>query len=602
MLEQLVAYAEHRGLQARPGFSPKEIRWAIRCHSRRGYLGVVELGDTGDKRNKGRRFACCPDLTQPEMIAGWVTRSHFLADTAAVVAGLGVAEDDTKARDKHAFFVELLRLAGNGLPHLARLAEILEDPATLERIRRDLEERRAKTSDKVTLELDGRFLLEDSDWHSWWEEFRAGLPTKGKRGGGRGKKAGPQRMVCLVTGQVVEPELTHPKVKGLEKVGGRGSGSALISFDKESFQSYGLKKSANAATSEWIAKAYVEALNDLLRRGVHLSGTVVAYWYQEPVAEEDDLLDLVLHGGGGSGAAGGQQRELDALRQARALLQAVRSGRRPELLQNRYYALTLSGAAGRVMVRDWMEGGFEELARNVVAWFEDLEIIAPDGLGSAPPPKLPALLAALFKPGESFGDRRLTHLEVALWRSAVTGRELPREVLAQAVHRARNEVVAGQAPYPVRMGLIKACLRRREQGGMKVSPNLYPEHPEPAYHCGRLLAVLSRLQNAALKNVKAGVVQRYYGAASTTPARVLGRLIGLSNHHLAKMAGEGSPGLARWFEKQIAEIMGRLKDTIPRTLTLEEQGLFALGYYQQLAHKSNDETQEDPDAPAGEQA
>jgi CRISPR-associated protein Csd1 len=254
------------------------------------------------------------------------------------------------------------------------------------------------------------------------------------------------------------------------------------------------------------------------------------------------------------------------------------------------------------MVRDWMEGSFEELARNVVEWFEHLEIVALDGLGPAPRPKLAALLAALFKPGESFGDRRLAHLEVALWRAAVAGASLPREILAQAVDRARMDVVDGQAPHPVRMALIKACLLRKEQGGMKVSPNLYPEHPEPAYHCGRLLAVLSSLQYAALGEVGAGVVQRYYGAASTTPARVLGRLIGLSNHHLGKVAGEGRPRLARWFENQIAEIMGSLKDTIPRTLTLDQQGLFALGYYQQLAHMRSKKTQEDPDAPAGEQA
>jgi CRISPR-associated protein Csd1 len=42
-------------------------------------------------------------------------------------------------------------------------------------------------------------------------------------------------------------------------------------------------------------------------------------------------------------------------------------------------------------------------------------------------------------------------------------------------------------------------------------------------------------------------------------------------------------GLVYWYEDLIAEIMGRIKDTVPRTLTLEEQSLFALGYYQQLA-------------------
>lgn len=108
---------------------------------------------------------------------------------------------------------------------------------------------------------------------------------------------------------------------------------------------------------------------------------------------------------------------------------------------------------------------------------------------------------------------------------------------------------------------------------------LNPEHPAPAYHCGRLLAVFASLQRAALGDVGAGVVQRYYAAASQTPGLVLGRLAANSRNHLGKLDGK----LAWWFESQLAEIMGRLGDGAPRILDLEGQGLFALGYYQQLA-------------------
>ena len=109
---------------------------------------------------------------------------------------------------------------------------------------------------------------------------------------------------------------------------------------------------------------------------------------------------------------------------------------------------------------------------------------------------------------------------------------------------------------------------------------LNEDHPSAAYHCGRLMSVLARLQQAALGDVGAGVVQRYYGAASTTPALVLGRLTRLSKHHLSKL----EPALAFWYEGKLAGIWGRLKDDIPPTLTLEGQSLFALGYYQQMAH------------------
>lgn len=112
-----------------------------------------------------------------------------------------------------------------------------------------------------------------------------------------------------------------------------------------------------------------------------------------------------------------------------------------------------------------------------------------------------------------------------------------------------------------------------------LKPVLNKSHPEPAYQCGRLMAVLAMLQRRALGDISAGFVQRYYAAASSTPALILGRLTRISQFHLNKL----DTGLARYYETMIAEIWGRIRDTVPRTLTLEAQTIFALGYYQQIA-------------------
>lgn len=109
---------------------------------------------------------------------------------------------------------------------------------------------------------------------------------------------------------------------------------------------------------------------------------------------------------------------------------------------------------------------------------------------------------------------------------------------------------------------------------------LNADHPEAAYQCGRLLAVLSKVQLAGSPQVGVGIAQRYYSSASATPALILGKLTSLSQHHLGKLE---SKGRAKWFENQIAEIWCKVKDIIPATLTLEQQSLFALGYYQQMA-------------------
>jgi CRISPR-associated protein Csd1 len=165
-----------------------------------------------------------------------------------------------------------------------------------------------------------------------------------------------------------------------------------------------------------------------------------------------------------------------------------------------------------------------------------------------------------------------------LWRTALAGLPIPQPFIAQALARFRADLIDDKPFNHARMGLIKAYFIRKG-GDHHMSAYLNKEHPESAYHCGRLLAMLASLQRAALGDVGAGVVQRYYVAASQTPGLTLGRLFGNAKNHLNKLDG----GLAFWYEDQIAEIMSRIQDRIPSTLNLDQQSLFALGYYQQIA-------------------
>ena len=123
--------------------------------------------------------------------------------------------------------------------------------------------------------------------------------------------------------------------------------------------------------------------------------------------------------------------------------------------------------------------------------------------------------------------------------------------------------------------------------------NLNREHPSVAYQCGRMLAVIEGIQRAGMGGQAPGasVIDRYYGAASTTPSSVLGVLIRESQSHLAKLRRERT-GLGRYFEQQLEEISGRIEE-IPATLSLREQAEFALGYYQQRAYRKTSDD-EDP--------
>ena len=118
-----------------------------------------------------------------------------------------------------------------------------------------------------------------------------------------------------------------------------------------------------------------------------------------------------------------------------------------------------------------------------------------------------------------------------------------------------------------------------------MTEQLNSESRDPAYLCGRLFAVFDELQRAALPNLNAGVVERYYASASVTPALVMGRLFRNAQFHSAKAIGEGGwqKGKAINAQKDFEFIATALGNTFPQTLDLESQGRFALGYYHQKA-------------------
>jgi CRISPR-associated protein Csd1 len=561
MLQHLVDYARNHELVVEPGFAPKDVKWAITCDRNGKFTGLLPLGET----KKGQSFPCCPNLSQSELIAGASARCHFLIETIDVVLGLG--EEDKKRREKHDFFLFLLKEASQAVPELIAAVRLLENSENLKTIQKLLDDQGAKLTEKTTIFI-GDFNPLDSDrWHGWWRTFRSEL--SGSSEGNTEAAPGKHRMVCLMSGESVTPCLSHPIISGLGSVGGLPTGDRLSAFDKQSFQSYELEQGANACMSEEMANRYVRAFGDLIRKHSQKhSQTLVLYWYKHSVAGVDDPLAWL------SAMDDAEGQELSAQQRARELLQSIRTGKRSELAQNQYFSMTISGASGRVMVRDWMEGDFPELISHVESWFSDFSMVDRDGVRLCRNPKLMAIAAATVR---DLKDLPAT-TSGALWRCALLALPIPYALFSQALGRLRCDIVSGESMNHARMGLIKAYFVRKK-GGATMTAYLNQDHPEPAYQCGRLLAVLAHLQRTALGDVGAGVVQRYYIASSQTPALTLGRLIGNAKNHLQKL----EPGLMRWHEQRIAAIMSQMGARVPRILDLEQQGLFALGYYQQLA-------------------
>ena len=116
--------------------------------------------------------------------------------------------------------------------------------------------------------------------------------------------------------------------------------------------------------------------------------------------------------------------------------------------------------------------------------------------------------------------------------------------------------------------------------------SLDPSNTHPGYRLGRLFAVLERIQEEAAGGhgkINATIRDRFYGAASGTPATVLPLLVRLKNHHLGKSENVGR---RRNLESLLGEIINGLPPRFEPHLTLDGQGRFAVGYYQQRVHPS----------------
>lgn len=619
MLGALIKQAQHAGLLVEPGFAPKEIRWMAQISDNK-LTGVIPLLDG----KKGITFAQCPEMGQPEMKAlpkalGKPQAAHFIADTCGVVALLhpkdkgGTINVDTKNEDKHLTYTELLTRATQEVPQLLPIVAMLNDPSQLEQLRADLIRQGAKPTDKLSFMVDMLDLLNSDVWHDWWRNFRQ--ETFGRKRGAAGGG-----MLDFTSGEPVTPTNTHPKLNKLG-VGAIAMGASLVGYDKDAFGSYDLKAGENGAVSEENAAAYRAALDNLLNKAPILGQMKVAVWFDHRQTEGQALVDAIVEPSSLADTTEDfdwsewddteevqiiqtpEQQEAVAQERAQRLLTAIRRGKEPDDVTAHYFALAISGASGRAMVRDWQTGSLEGLALAVTTWFEDLAVTNLSRR-RAKRPKFFSLLMNIQRPKKattSMDDylKPIRNLQLPLWRVAIDpSAPIPFAAVAKLMEAHKSHVMTGKFTEALsreganeergriytRMALLRAyhVRKARNQGGRLMPSSVDPNHPSPAYHCGRLMYLLANLQEAQGGDINAGVVQRYYGAASSTPALVLGRLTRLSQFHLAKISRD-RPGLAFSLEKEIASVWAVLGKSPPKTLSLEEQSLFALGYYQQLA-------------------
>ena len=363
----------------------------------------------------------------------------------------------------------------------------------------------------------------------------------------------------------------HNKIKGV--YGGLATGSVLVGFNNPSENSYGNEQSYNSNISETAMNKYTEALNYLLSSDRHkmlLDDMTVVFWAMDTGEACENLLMDILFGqsdkmkaeqtermlaklfqDAGKGTVGGERLTLDGIDE-----------------NVDFYMMGLKPNSSRLSLKFLVRKKYADILWNIARFQNDLQM--GKEFHSVSIMRIKRELLSQKSKNEKVNPALLS----SLMESMINGTRLPVSLLENVLRRVKADP-GDQKVNAVRAGIIKAWINRAsKKEELKVA--LDRENYRPAYLCGRLFAVLEKIQQEASGNsLNRTIKDGYFASASARPSMVFPKLIRLSQYHLNKVK---SPV---YFNKLTGEIIGHLDGGFPDTLFLKEQGEFVVGYYQQ---------------------
>ena len=375
--------------------------------------------------------------------------------------------------------------------------------------------------------------------------------------------------MCLVTGKygsLVETT-TATMIPGSQAT------AKLVAFQVNSgYDSYGKSKCGNAPITKEAEFAYTTALNALLQNGSHnkfmLGNRTFVFWAsnqgEAAVQTEESIFDLL-----GFSEEGKDDPNAHILK-VRKVFESIYSGVLHTGLDDKFYILGLAPNAARIAAVYWSETTLKDFAAKILAHFEDMEIV--DTRKNPKPYQGVREMISSVTLGGKVSDAT-PNLPEAVVQSVFQGIPYPYTLYSSCIRRIRAE----QTLTVPRVAIIKAYLNRlKDQSFKKIDTMLDKENNNQGYLCGRLFAVLDKIQEEA--NNLNTIRERYLNAASATPSAVFATILNLSNHHAEKL----NDGRKVFFEKLKQEIFSKLSaDGFPSHLDLQDQGRFFVGYYHQ---------------------
>lgn len=395
---------------------------------------------------------------------------------------------------------------------------------------------------------------------------------------------------CSILGEKLPQARIHDKIKGIN--GGMSSGCVLVGMKESAFESYGKKQSYNSNVSEKAMKMYTSAFNSLLADRSHYKTfddmTIVYFAMKKNDAEECNMF---------AGMFSGFEDELnktvvtEADRNINTVMTQIKQGKTANMPYDpnvEFYVAGFTPNSSRISQKFIFHDKFGRIFDNVLKHQQDISFT--EGLHQV---SIERIKRELISP-KSSKEKVPSPLTAALFEAILKGTRYPDELLSTVITRVKTDSDEDNNHFikinDTRAGLIKGCINRK-QNKEEIKMSLDLENKNQAYLCGRLFAVLEKIQqDASGGGLNRTIKDSYFASACSKPSTVFPKLYKLSQNHIKKLS---SP---IFYNKLCGEILDGLDGKFPSTLSLDDQGRFIVGYAQQYrdlyTKKSKDKPEE----------
>ena len=591
LLKRLVEYSEHIPNGIGPlGYDMIRVKWRVTLDLSGRCIGkpIPMTGEAG-REDWGKR------VWAPSFNRTSNPDAKLIVDDGRYVFGR-IVEDSSKTQERHDNYMTLLRQCTEVVKHPALIAVIsfLEQlPDSMPELNEDFNPKN-NFDFRIETPKGDIFPIQLPEIQKWWTEYLL-------------NKYSIKAYCASCSSFKPCMRVHHIPIRGIPPK--LGSKLVLVSTNQESFHSHmpknkDSKEVMDAPVCLECVDRYSKTLNYLLASKSHSyrlrvkteqkgrskskriktrkerNKYIYIYWTREPT--EFNFLEFL---------------DNPDSEQFAELLNSLYKGLEYKVIDpSEFYATALMGRKSRVIQLEWLESTVGKVKQNLGRWFRRQKMVDAGGR-EGHPLGITSLVASLYREIESDLDDEVPRLMI---RSALTDTALPKHLLIKVVTRIKANPIPriidsgdidNHSIY-ARMMLIRLVFNSYPDKEENYMSELDTKNQDPAYLCGRLLAVLEQIQLKAIggkgdskEGPKATIIERYYGAASTIPGSVFGTLIRLARTaHLPKLLkGKDSKGIHYNLENQMMDIIEILPSKFPSTLNMKEQAIFALGYYHQRA-------------------